>query len=306
MIRLSALVLAAAMLAACGGGGTGTTPSTPTQSHTAQGAQALGITFAGTQTLNKLRGTRDLNSVPVTVSVNGTVVGNGTLDSGGHAKIAFTVPVAPGSTITVTAGQLTVVATLALTSQSTAVLVTVKADGSITVSSSADPAGAGVVNPNDPEHEDTDEDGHGNVTSITASGSVLPANAPFSFVNGCGTITLTPTSSAVARIKFEEKGSDDESDDAGRFKFEGAFTAALHFPVISSAARVHIEIFDAQGKRLIEVKAPISAFTSGTNANASPCPSATAAPSTSPKPTPEPSESPSGAPSPSASPSPNH
>ena len=54
MYKPSAFVLAAAMLAACGGGGgSGTSPSTPAQpgSPGAQGAQSLGITFVGTQTL---------------------------------------------------------------------------------------------------------------------------------------------------------------------------------------------------------------------------------------------------------------
>lgn len=281
MYKLSAFVLAAAMLAACGGGGTsGTSPTTPAQpgSAPAQGGQSLGITFAGTQTLAHLRGTRDLSSTPVTVSVNGTVVGTGTLDANGHAKIRFTVSVPPGATITVVAGKMTVTATLATTSANTAVLVTVKADGTITVSTSADPNGTGVVNDNDPEHDDADEDGHGNVTSMTANGNALPANAPFSLVDACGTITLTPASSAVASIKFEEKGSDGDSDDNGRVRFQGAFTGPLSFPVVSGAARLHIEVFNAHGDRLIEVKAPISAFTSGAGASPAPCPSPTATP----------------------------
>lgn len=290
MYKTPAFVLAAAMLAACGGGGTsGTSPSTPAQPGSpAQGGQSLGITFAGTQTLARLRGTRDLSSTPVTVSVNGTVVGTGTLDANGHAKIRFTVSVPPGATITVVAGSMTVTATLATTSANTAVLVTVKADGTIAVSTSADPDGTGVVDPNDPEHDDEDEDGHGNVTSITANGSVLPANAPFSLVDACGTITLTPTGSAVASIEFEEKASDGDADDDGRVRFEGAFTGPLSFPVVSGAARLHIEVFNARGDRLIEVKAPVGAFTSGANASPAPCPSATATASASPSPSPAP------------------
>jgi hypothetical protein len=298
MIKPFAFVAAAAMLAACGGGGGASAPAgqpgTPGRTP-----QSLGITFTGTQTLAAARAPRDLSSTPVTVSVNGTVVGSGTLDGSGHAKITFSVPVAPGTTITVVAGRITVTATLATTAQSTAVLVTVKADGTVSVSTSADPGATGQMNPNDPEHEDEDEDGHGNVTSVTASGNVLPANAPFTFVNACGVITLTPTSSAVASIKFEEKGSDDESDDAARFRFEGAFTGALQFPALSSAARVHIEIFDAQHRRLIEVKAPLSAFTSGSTPAASPCPSPTASPAATP------TASPTASPAPTASPTPS-
>jgi hypothetical protein len=302
----SAVLAAAAMLAACGGGGSGTSSSVPAgggqPASAPQGTQSVGVTFAGTQTLGAVRSPRDLTSTPVTVSLNGTVVGTGTLDGSGHAKITFTVAVAPGSTIAITAGQLTVTATLAMTAASTAVLITVKTDGSVTVTSAADKNGDGRVDPNDNEQESEDEDGKGNVTSVTAAdGNVLPANAPFTLVNACGTLTLTPASSAVASIKFEEKTSDGDSDDNGRVRFEGAFTSALHFAVVSSAARVHIEIFDAQHRRLIEVKAPIGAFTSGT-AGASPCPSPTA--TVTPSPGPSASASPAASASPSASASP--
>ncbi|MEA2689147.1 MAG: hypothetical protein QOD51_1754, partial [Candidatus Eremiobacteraeota bacterium] len=149
----------------------------------------------------------------------------------------------------------------------------------------------------------------GNPTSINANDAfVLPANAPFTLTRTCTTITLTPTSAAVASLKFEEKGSDGESDDAGRVKFEGAFTGPLSFAVVP-AARIHIEIFDAQHKRLIEVKAPINAITSGTGTAASPCPSpsatATATASASPAPTTSPTHSPSPVPSGTPSPTPS-
>lgn len=320
LTNFAAVLVAVAMLAACGGGG-GTSPSVPNGgqppvSPPQTATQSLAVTFAGTQTLGKARSPRDLTATPVTVTFNGTVIGTGTLDANGRAKIKFTASVPPGSTVTVTAGNLTVTATLAMSAPGTAVLVTVKADGTVTVTSAADKHDDGNVDPDDPKHEDQDQNGHGNVTSVTAGDAVvLPANAPFSFVNACGTITLTPKG-AAAFIKFEEKGSDGESDDAGRVKFEGAFTAPLQFAVVSSAARGHIEIFDAQHKRLIEVKAPIGAFTSGTNANSSPCPSptATATASASPRssaspsprpsgsPSPEPSETPQPSPSPSATP----
>ena len=305
----SAVVLIAALLAACGGGG-GTSPGggpVPNPAAPAQGAQSVAVTFSGTQTLAKVRSPRDLASVPVTVSVGGVVVGTGTLDGNGHAKIKFTVGVPPGSTITIVAGHLTVTATLAMGTQSTAILITVNADGTISVRSAGDPNDSGVVNPNDPEQEDETEDGHGNVTSITATGgNVLPANAPFTLTRTCTTLTLTPTNSTVAFIKFEEKGSDEESDDAGRIKFEGAFTGPLTFAISAASARLHIEIFDAQHHRLIEVKAPISAFTSGTATGASPCPSPSATASASPRPSesPEPSASPHATPAPTPSPSP--
>jgi hypothetical protein len=307
----SAVVLAAALLAACGGGGGtslggNTIPNNP--GSVPQSTQSISVTFAGTQTLAKVRSPQDLASVPITVTVNGVVVGTGTLDGNGHAKIKFTVPVQPGSTITVTAGHLTATATLAMGTKSTAILITVNADGTISVKSAGDPDDKGVVDPNDPEQEDETEDGHGNVTSITATGgNVLPANAPFTLTRNCTTITLTPANAAVASIKFEEKGSDDESDDAGRVRFEGAFTGPLTFPISAASARLHIEIFDAQHHRLIEVKAPISAFTSGTSTGASPCPSptatATATATARASATPEPSESPHASPAPTATPS---
>jgi hypothetical protein len=300
LAKTSAAFAVAALLAACGGGG-GTSPggsAIPNQPiRTAQSVQSIALTFTGTQTLAKARGTRDLASVPVTVTVGGVVVGTGTLDGKGHAKIVFTAAVAPGSTITIVAGSLTATATLAVGAQATAVLITVNADGTISVKSAADADDNGNVDPNDPEQEDETEDHHGNVTSVDAStGVVLPANAPFALSRTCTTLTLTPAGTAAAFIKFEEKGSDDEDDDASRVKFEGAFTGPLSFAISAESARVHIEIFDAQHRRLIEVKAPISAFTSGTATGASPCPSP--APSTSPSPapstspTPEPSESP--------------
>jgi hypothetical protein len=196
--------------------------------------------------------------------------------------------------------------------QATAVLITINPDGTISVRSAGDRDDNGVVDPNDDEQEDATEDDHGNVTSVNAgSGNVLPANAPFTLTRTCTTLTLTPVGTAVASIKFEEKGADSESDDAGRVRFEGAFTGPLTFAILPGAARLHIELFDAQHHRLIEVKAPISAFTSGTSTAPSPCPSpsttpsASPGPSTSPRPSasPEPSESPHASPSPTPAPS---
>jgi hypothetical protein len=305
----SAAVLIAALLAACGGGG-GTSPGTgPVPNAPApptQGTQSVGITFSGTQTLAKVRRPQDLASVPVTVTVGGVVVGTGTLDGKGHAKITFTTAVAPGSTITITAGKVTVTATLAMGTQATAVLITINPDGTISVKSAGDRDGNGMVDQSDDEQEDATEDDHGNVTSMNAgSGNVLPANAPFTLTRTCTTLTLTPVGTAAAFIKFEEKGSDEESDDIGRVKFEGAFTGPLTFAISAASARLHIEIFDAQHHRLIEVKAPISAFTSGTATGASPCPSPSATASASPKPSesPEPSASPHASPVPTSTPS---
>lgn len=291
-----ASVVASTLLAACGGGG-GSAPGGVTPITTApQGTRSLGVTFAGTQTLATIRRTQSLAATPLTVTFNGTVVGTGTLDDSGHTVVKLTSAVPAGSTIVITAGRLTVTATLAMSSASTAVLITVNPDGTIGVTSASDPSGSGVVNPNSDEKEDEIEDDKGNVTAVTSTGGVLPANAPFTLTRTCTALTLTPASAAVASLKFEEKASDGESDDAGRVRFEGAFTGPLSFPVSSAAARLHIELFDAQHKRLIEVKAPITAFTSGTSTSPSPCPSPTGAATASPTPTP--TGSPTGTPSP--------
>ena len=288
----SAVVLASALLAACGGGGTSPGGTVPNPSApTTQSAQSVGLTFSGTQTLEKVRRPQGLASTPVTISIGGVVVGTGTLDANGRAKIKLTAAVPPGSTITVTAGSLTATATLAMGTQSTAIVITVNPDGTISVRSAGDRNDNGVVDSDDSEQEDETEDNHGNVTSVNATGgSVLPANAPFALTRTCSTLTLTPVGTAAAFIKFEEKGSDEESDDIGRVKFEGAFTGPLTFAISAASARLHIEIFDAQHRRLIEVKAPIGAFTSGTATGASPCPSPSA--TATPTPTPAPSATP--------------
>ena len=297
----SAVVLTAALLAACGGGG-GTSPGGTVPNPAgppAQSAQSVGLTFSGTQTLDKVRRPQGLASTPVTISIGGVVVGTGTLDANGRAKIKLTAAVPPGSTITVTAGSLTATATLAMGTQSTAIVITVNPDGTISVRSAGDRNDNGVVDSDDSEQEDETEDNHGNVTSITATGgSVLPANAPFALTRTCSTLTLTPVGTAAAFIKFEEKGSDEESDDLGRVKFEGAFTGPLTFAISAASARLHIEIFDAQHHRLIEVKAPISAFTSGTPTGASPCPSPSATASASPQASATPTPAPSATPTP--------
>jgi len=294
----SAVIVAAALLAACGGGGGTAAVPVPSQAQgTAQSTQSVAVTFAGTQTLAKVRQTQSLASVSVTISVGGVVVGTGTLDANGHAKIKFTGAVAPGSTITINAGKVTVTTTLAMGTQATAVLITINPDGSISVRSAGDRDDNGVIDPSDDEQEDAIEDDHGNVTSVNAgSGNVLPSNAPFTLTRTCTTLTLTPVGPAVASIKFEEKGADSESDDAGRVRFEGAFTGPLTFAIVTGSARLHIELFDAQHHRLIEVKAPIGAFTSGTSTAPSPCPSPSpsASPSTTPSASPSPTSTPTG------------
>jgi hypothetical protein len=301
-----AVLTATALLAACGGGGGSMPAGTPPGNQSPTGPQSsgrsIGITFTGTQTLAKIRQTRDLNNVPVTVSVNGAVVGTGTLDGNGHAKITFTVPVAAGATVTVVAGSLTVTATLAMSTTATAILVIVNGDGTVTVKSAADMHGDGNVDNDDPEQDNDTEDGHGGFSAITANGTVLPANAPFSLTDNCTSLTITPVGSQVASVKFEEKTSDGEDDDNGRERFEGPFTGPLTFPIIAGQARLEVQVFDAKGQSLIDVKAPLNAFTSG--ASASPCPSPSASASATPSPTPAASASPGASPSPTATPTP--
>jgi hypothetical protein len=162
----------------------------------------MSITFGGTTTLSAVRSTKDLNQTPVTVTLNGVVVGTGTIDGNGRVKI--TLPGIPaGSTVVVTAGSVSVTVVLAMTAAATAVSVTVNSDGTVTVKAAADPNNTGVVTPDEDEQQDETEDKHGNVIEVdNQKMAALPANLPFTLTNVCGTITVTPASAAVAFLQF--------------------------------------------------------------------------------------------------------
>ncbi|MFN2459761.1 MAG: hypothetical protein ABR591_03580 [Candidatus Velthaea sp.] len=275
-------------------------------------SRSVGLTFSGIATLASGRRTLDAAPVHVTVTMNGAVVGSGPIDANGKGKIALT-GVPAGSTIVVTAGIISVTVVLATTANATAVLVSANPDGTLSVKAAADPNNTGSVTPDEDEQQDAIEDGHGNVTTVN-NAAVLPANLPFNLANACGTITLTPANSAAASVRFEEKNSDDANDHGdARVRYEGPFTQALTFPVLGNESRIHVIVFDAAHKQLVEVKAPLAAFTSGsvkpaacpsTSPSPAPSASASAAAQTSPSPAASASAAPSPVASASASPAP--
>ena len=108
-----------------------------------------------------------------------------------------------------------------------------------------------------------DNDGH----------SVLPSNLPILVTNSCTTITIAAKSGqSFSRLRFEENLRD--GDGGSKFKFDGPFTSPQTFPLIAQSARIRIELFDANGRQLLDVRAPISAFTTvAGQPTPSPCPS---------------------------------
>lgn len=300
--------LAIASLAACSGGGTGASPSAQNQpaipaappGPAASSAQALGITFSGMSVLAKLRA-QALAGTPVTVTFNGTTVATGTLDANGHAMLTFTQSVPRGSTVTVAAGSLKATLVLSTNAAVTAAQVQANANGTLTVTAAADPAAVASSNGNDDQENETEDD-NGNVIAVNNPAAItLPGNLPFTFVSTCSTITLTPKSSLVASLLFEEKLSD--GDQSSQFNYHGAFTGPITFPVVGGVARASIHVFDSTGKQLIEVHVPMLAFLAGQNcAGATASGSATATASASASPTAAATASSSGSPGPTTSP----
>jgi len=272
-------LLAAGALAACGGGGGSAaapagSPVIPAKSTGAR----VALAFSGTSTLSSSRRTFALAGTNVTVTYSGRVVGSGQLDSNGAAVIELEDDVPAGATVSVTAGTITASFVLAHTMDDTAVLVQVNADGTITVSVSSGTQPQASPAPDDPNGSSETEDGHGNATSVDENdgGTSLPANLPVSVSATCENVTLTPVSSAIAGLRFEENVRD--GDGGSKLKYEGPFTAAMTFPLIAQSARLRIELFDAQRRQLLDVKAPLSAFGVSACASASPSASPSATP----------------------------
>ncbi|MFN2460824.1 MAG: hypothetical protein ABR591_09090 [Candidatus Velthaea sp.] len=119
----------------------------------ASGSRTLGITFARTSTLAAGRQTLDLNQTPVTVTMNGAVIGTGTIDHDGKVKITLKAGVPAGATIAMIAGKLTATFVLAMATTATGVLITVNADSTITIVAAADPNNTGIVTADEDEHE---------------------------------------------------------------------------------------------------------------------------------------------------------
>ena len=272
-----AVLLAGGTLTACGGGG-GASSSVgsmvPVQSGPRVALQFSGTTTLARHTLASLSGTA------VTVSYNGNVVGSGTLDAGGAATIELESSVPSGAAVSITAGSVTATLVLAHTTEDTAVLVQVNSDGTLTVSVAAGTQPEASPSPDDPNGTTETEDDHGDATSVDENNgsTTLPANLPVSVASDCKMIALTPLSSSIASARFEENVED--ADGGSQFKYEGPFTAAMSFPLIAGSARLRIELFDAQNDRLLDLRAPLTAFGITNCATPSPSPSPSSSPST--------------------------
>lgn len=257
--------------------------------QSSQTARLMGITFTGTTTLAHLRSKQDLDGTPVTASLNGAVVGTGTLDSNGHAVITFASSVPRGSTLVITTGSLSITVVLAQDVPATMVEVTVKSNGSINVQASGDDTGTGnsVPSMNAADAENMDEDDNGNLLDVdNPTQTALPSNLPITIVLACGGIVIGPAAPGIASIRVREQVDDQNNDDDSNAEldFRGAFTEPLAFPIISGATRLRVEVFNQpneEGQDAVEVRAPISAITAGSAAPSS-CPSL--APSSTPTP----------------------
>lgn len=279
---------ALASLAACAGGsnsgmGTGAVPLTSQRQVT--------LSFAGVTTLSAGIKTMAVSGTTVTLTLNGQVIGTGTLDANGKVIIEIDRSVPAGSTIVATAGSTTVTFVLAQVADDTAVAVQKNADGTLTVTVVSGDQPKTNPDPNDPDGEQEVEDTQGNpeVVMDNDGHSVLPSNLPITITNTCTSVTLTAKAGQTfSRLRFEENVHDD--DGGSKLKFDGPFTSPQTFALISQSARIRIELFDATGRQVLDVKAPINAFTVAPGQpTPSPCPAT-------PSPSPVPTATPSGAP----------
>lgn len=288
-LYFTAAFAAAVSLAACGGGsGTRTLPNT---SGPQAAARHLVVAVSGTTSLSTARHAMAVAGTAVTVSFNGQTVGSGQLDSSGHVSIDVDRAIPPGATLVVTAGTVSATIVWNQTDDDAAVLVQVNADGTLTVTVASGDQPEASPDPNDPNGSTENEDSKGNPTSIDDSdgNAALPSNLPITVASTCSTVTVTPVDSHIASMRFEENVHD--GDGGSKLKYEGPFTQAMQFALIAQSARLEIRLFDAGGQQLLDVKAPINAFTSQPGAaTPAPCPSvsptASASPAASPSPGP--------------------
>ncbi|HET9393182.1 MAG TPA: hypothetical protein VFO29_06675 [Candidatus Rubrimentiphilum sp.] len=272
-----------AVLAACGGGaGTGSGGALPR----ANSSSLVVMSFSGITSLSSGVRTLSVTGTSVTLTFNGQIIGTGTLDATGKAVIEIEKPVPPGSTITATAGSTTVTFVLAQSGRDTAVMVQRNADGTLTVTVAGGEQPEASPDPNDPDGAEEVEDNQGNVEMVDDNdgNSTLPSNLPIVVTNTCTTITIAAkTGQTFSRLRFEENIHD--GDGGSELKFDGAFTSPQTFALIAQSARIEIELFNATGQEVLDVRAPISAFTAVSGQpTPSPCPSK--APATpSPQPT---------------------
>jgi hypothetical protein len=275
--------IASISVSACGGGYGSPGTALPNTTAPQHSARQLVVAFAGTTTLSNARRTLALSGTKVTITLNGQVVGSGTLDSSGKAAIEVEQELPSGSTVLVSAGSVTASVVWNQTGEDAAVLVQVNPDGTLSVTVASGDQPTANPSPDDPNESQEDEDHDGTPTSVDAgkNNAVLPANLPVAVTSTCSSITLTPKDSKIAELRFEENVQDGE--DGSKFKYEGPFTGAMTFALVSQSARIRIRLFDANNNQLLDVKAPIGAFTAQPGqATPAPCPSPSPSPAASP------------------------
>ncbi|MBV8150268.1 MAG: hypothetical protein JO101_08035 [Candidatus Eremiobacteraeota bacterium] len=235
------------------------------------------MNYSGVSGLSLGRRARSLAGTPVTVSLGGTVIATGTLDANGQATLVFTSASVPqGSTVQISAGPITVTVTLATSSTTTVVTIKQNTDGTISVTAGS---------PQNPNDQNSTQNSSGSITVIdNSNATVLPVNLPITVAATCTTITLTPNSPSITRLQFYEKGSDSSADGSAMLTYDGPFTGALQFPVISGSERVHIIVW-AGNQKLLEIIAPLMVISGiGGAAPPSGCPTPVPTPTPSPRP----------------------
>jgi hypothetical protein len=239
-----------------------------------QAARHLVVAFSGSTTLSSARRTLAVSGTKVTVTLNGQTIGSGTLDTSGKAAIEIEEQIPPGSTLLITAGSVTASIVWNQTNEDAAVLVQVNPDGTLNVTVASGDQPTMNPSPDDPNESQENESHDGSPSSVDAgkNNAVLPSNLPVALAQSCSNITLTPKDPKIAALRFEENVQD--GDDGSKFKYEGPFTAAMTFPLVAQSARIEIRLFDANNNQLLDVKAPIGAFTAQAGqASPAPCPS---------------------------------
>jgi hypothetical protein len=265
-------LIASLSLTACGGGAgsSGSLPNTSPQGVSRQ----LVVAFTGSSLQSGARRRLAASGTSVSVTLNGKVVGSGQLDSTGKVAIKINDDIPNGSTLLITAGSVTASIVWNRTTEDAAVLIQVNADGTLTVTVASGDEPTANPSPQDPNESEDTEDHDGNPTNIDLgdNNGALPANLPVGVTSNCSTITLTPKDVKIAALRFEENVRDGEG--GSKFKFEGPFTAAMTFPLVSQSARIEIRLFDTNNNQLLDVKAPIGAFSAQPGqATPAPCPS---------------------------------
>lgn len=294
---LFAFVAAASVsLVACGGG-SGSSNSIPNAPSPQGAAKHLVVAVTGLSTASATRRAQAVAGTNVSVTLNGKIVGSGQLDSTGKVAIRINDDVPAGSMLLVTAGAVAATIVWNQTQDDAAVLIHVNADGTLTVTVASGDQPEENPAEDDPNGSENTEHSDGSPISVNAGdhNGALPPNLPITVSSTCSTVTVTPHDAKIASIRFEENVRDEEG--GSKLKFEGPFTAAMTFPLVAQSARLEIRLFDASRNELLDVKAPVNAFTAQPGqATPAPCPTTSAMPSVQPSESPEPSPSPSSTP----------